>query len=494
MQSELIRSLQIALQYENAVLDLTKLQEDAVMNRRDVLSALDDLRTRLLQQPAQHDPTTAYMHLLPRRPSLESVQTFATSQTLTSEALPPGVSIPQEEESKGAFGRLLSMRRGSKKMSVSSPSRDSLLPTLDWIAQAAQPNEHPAVRPTEYELPAEDVKRSIPAPETQFLHPAMAKDPPVSRHVSNSTSTRSDYSDEKIPVISEEEESGTPISPGTVVEIAGALPPQHFFQSNHSRYPSTSSTNASIMSPTSTTSTTSPLPSPTISVSPDPTFAFRRRSVARPLSSSTRSSTYSHRTSSINMPAPATTGPTAMLGRPSKDNNYWGFCKGAWTTREDWRKGLSIQTIPTGMYNTKLVWRCKWCAFEGEVFGAKKPYQVDHRVFTALESGVRYKFLFLAKSHVKRKQGRDDNTCFGCVVCINEGKGTSIFGNVETLCNHLVVEHGKFDMSEEMQGRNRCVVGRVAEVGEEFDFNIPGGLACVDEDREPMSAGPVEVS
>jgi hypothetical protein len=181
-------------------------------------------------------------------------------------------------------------------------------------------------------------------------------------------------------------------------------------------------------------------------------------------------------------------GLTAMLGRPSKENNYWGFCKGAWTIREDWRKGLQMQQVPTGMFGTKSVWRCKSCTFEGTIFGEKKPWHVDPRVFTALESGVRYKFLFLAKSHVKRKIGKDENTCFGCVACINEGRGTSIFGNVETLCNHLVVEHGKAGMSEELQAKNRCIVGRVADAKEDFDFNIPGSLPTVGEDGEDDSA------
>jgi hypothetical protein len=182
------------------------------------------------------------------------------------------------------------------------------------------------------------------------------------------------------------------------------------------------------------------------------------------------------------MPASAVNVPTALLGRPSKENNYWGFCKGAWTIREEWRKGLQISEVPTGMYSAKLVWRCKSCAFDGGVFGKKKPYEVDPHIFTALESGVRYKFIFLAKSHVKRRPWKDENTSFGCVVCVNEGRPSSIYGNVETLCNHLVVEHGKTRMSEDMQAKNRCIVGRVPEVGEDFDFNIPEILASVDEE------------
>jgi hypothetical protein len=459
------------------------------MNRRDVLTALDDLRNRLLQQPTQHSPAS-YTHPLHRRPSLESVRTSATSQSLGSEILPPGVTMP--EQSKSGFGKLLSVRR--KKLAAPSNHRASFVPSFDLRGPSTHENEmRHAARPTEYELPAADVIRPTSALESQYLHPSMANSP-VSRHVSGSTTSHNSFSDEKIPVLNEADELYYPTSPGTAVEIAGALPPQHFFQSNHTRHLSASSTNASIMSPTSTMSPASPLPSPSSTISPDAAFPFNRRSVPRPVSSSTRSSTYSHRTSSINLPAPAVSAPPAMLGRPSKENNYWGFCKGAWTNREDWRKGLQLSTVPAGMYTTKSMWRCKWCGFDGEVYGNKKPYQVDRRVFKALESGVQYRFLFLAKSHVKRKQFKDDSTSFGCIVCIGEGKGTSIFGNVETLCNHLVAEHGKMTMSDELQVRNRCIMGRVADVSEDFDLNIPGGLASVDEDGKDVGGGSVEAT
>lgn len=38
----------------------------------------------------------------------------------------------------------------------------------------------------------------------------------------------------------------------------------------------------------------------------------------------------------------------SLQGRPTKKNDYWGFCKGAWAIREAPASGLKLQTHPTG--------------------------------------------------------------------------------------------------------------------------------------------------
>lgn len=69
---------------------------------------------------------------------------------------------------------------------------------------------------------------------------------------------------------------------------------------------------------------------------------------------------------------------------------------------------------------------------------------------------------------------KEDNHAFGCVFCVGEGRETAIFGNVETLCEHLVMEHGSLSgMSEKVMAENKCIVGRRAGSREDFDVNIP---------------------
>lgn len=90
-------------------------------------------------------------------------------------------------------------------------------------------------------------------------------------------------------------------------------------------------------------------------------------------------------------------GERMMNGRPNKDNDYWGFCKGAWAVREDLKKGITVRTQPCGYYNTKQIWGCKHCTFTGDVFTKPHPTKknktveiVDPRVKTSM-SGIRYR-------------------------------------------------------------------------------------------------------
>ncbi|KAF2828760.1 hypothetical protein CC86DRAFT_404650 [Ophiobolus disseminans] len=170
-----------------------------------------------------------------------------------------------------------------------------------------------------------------------------------------------------------------------------------------------------------------------------------------------------------------------MDGRPCKANNYWGFCKGAWTIREDQKKGLSLRVQPSGMYNTREVWECCACSFQGAMFSTPHPSKknkqvnvVDPRVQTSA-SGVRYKWIFLAKSHVKKKSTDSQTTenNFGCIICSLEDKVSSIYGGVETLMNHIALSHVA-DLSENTRRKARCIVGRAPGPNEvDWDVNIP---------------------
>lgn len=170
-----------------------------------------------------------------------------------------------------------------------------------------------------------------------------------------------------------------------------------------------------------------------------------------------------------------------MNGRPCKANNYWGFCKGAWTVREDTKKGLALRTQPSGMYNTKEIWECRECTFKGSTFSAPHPTKknksvtvVDPRIMTS-QSKIKYKWIFLAKSHIKKKTGdsHTEESNYGCVFCSLEDKVSSYYGGVETLMNHIALSHAA-NMSENTRRKARCIVGRAPGPAEtEWDIWIP---------------------
>lgn len=508
------------------------------MSKRDTMTVLDELRSRVQQSsPQQSFPQQSFrqqsspppfssqpsppLHLspqnsvpqwnktLPQRPSIDSMsmsfRSFASSRKpSTAGTLPSQVD---ESSSRGSgLSRFLSARRNAHKRVSSSSSLasstfvSSLMPTQEMLMPGLlQQMEDP-----QYELPAAEIERplrdiKVPIPEPDnHLHPALNRDSTASRATSSSTSdrvsTQSDFSDEKISVLSEPFEYEEVVRPPTdplPAEIASALPP------THSRlYSSSYATQLPPMTlPTSPISTVSMRPSPIALGSGNASDDVSLRTYPRPMTATTTSSVYSQSSSyqpsyykSINESNVTIKAPKHLTGRPDKHNNYWGFCKGSWTIRSDWRKGLSIYEVPTGMYNTKTVWKCKHCSFEGDVFGTKKSYDIDQKVYQTGDSGVQYRWLFLAKSHTKRKsvlpsmgtaflKGPNvEEKSYGCVFCIGEGKESSIYGNVERLCEHLISEHGSGSgsaMSEKLMAENKCIVGRRAGKKEDFDVNIP---------------------
>lgn len=169
-----------------------------------------------------------------------------------------------------------------------------------------------------------------------------------------------------------------------------------------------------------------------------------------------------------------------MDSRPSRANNYWGFCKGAWLTREDAKKGLALRTRPLGLYNTQEVWECTYCTFKGNTFSMPHPSKklrtitvVDPRIITS-GSLIRYKWIFLAKSHVKQKVSDSQESNYCCVFCSLEGRVSSMYSGEETLMYHIAQSHSE-GMSEDVKRKARCVFGNQAGDSEtEWDINIPG--------------------
>lgn len=117
--------------------------------------------------------------------------------------------------------------------------------------------------------------------------------------------------------------------------------------------------------------------------------------------------------------------------------------------------------------------------------------------------GVLYRWTFLAKCHVALKQvpeGIRDGSygSFSCLFCAAEGTargwtnravdsmstvsdhsresnrpGPAVFGNIQSFMNHLQIHRkNRYWPGLEMQGRMKCIVGRIAAKDEDFDINL----------------------
>ncbi|OQD89530.1 hypothetical protein PENANT_c002G08711 [Penicillium antarcticum] len=213
---------------------------------------------------------------------------------------------------------------------------------------------------------------------------------------------------------------------------------------------------------------------------PPPSIASTDSTPSNPSTTSASSQT--------TLPQPATRPPAQPPGQrwsPSKTNNYLGFCKGAWKVHTGFR-GFKIHTEPGSGYYTQVSWlRCVKCAFEGPMAtkcSSNNP-QFDDSVRVHGPTGIRYRWEFLAKSHVPCK--RDSAVVFSpvtprgafcCMFCCVEVRGsTGGYGNLDTFMAHLGKAHRSVGESALalLPTSTKCVFGRVAGDREYFDVNVP---------------------
>lgn len=428
LQQQIMFALQIALARENAVLNVTILHEASVFHRRDAIEALNDLRQRIIESI----PIPAFMMVPPERrrgTSVSSASSYITAppnQALT-QYLPPGVTVPEEIEKEQA--------RGLKRIFSSKKSQSSGGEQLSAKQALLAPLPPPPIPPKSHQ------RHASYSPTTEWPSPLFHNEP------------------------------------GSPMDLAARLQGLDLTWSPNDRshsiaasseYSAPSDSNGSASPPFRSDSFAMPAP-----LSPDPQYqGFHPGYPPVQRQEDTLANLRKSQTivgSTISMP----TRPQ-VHGRPSKSNNYYGFCKGAWETRDEVKSGMEVRSRPDGysMYSTMTVWACKFCCFEGNAIG-KKPYKFDEKIHTS-QSGIRYRWIFLVKSHVKKKNYGPDKreTNFGCMFCCDNGQGTSIYGNVETLMNHIKMEHSK-PMAPEVQQKMRCVQGRIAIDHEGFDINIP---------------------
>ncbi|EXJ84653.1 hypothetical protein A1O3_05323 [Capronia epimyces CBS 606.96] len=202
------------------------------------------------------------------------------------------------------------------------------------------------------------------------------------------------------------------------------------------------------------------------------------------------------------------------LNLPS-ESNLAGFCKGAVRTQLGGRKkGFSLE------HNRKrkgqaYFFRCTKCNFEGPAAvstalpsggrgAVKREKTFDTRVRMS-EGGIKYRWAFLAKSHVLNKATSSDldnsTDVFGCYFCCAEGaaKGwvddtltaqlatlgsfgdrktsanlTPIFTGLRAFLAHLET-HRTASRTPGLVVANEmnCIIGRTADDREDFDLNLP---------------------
>ncbi|KAI5304238.1 hypothetical protein KEM56_006709 [Ascosphaera pollenicola] len=223
--------------------------------------------------------------------------------------------------------------------------------------------------------------------------------------------------------------------------------------------------------------------------------------------------------------------PNENLFLPNKTNDFAGFCKGAWKLQTNQRKAFRLETRPSGMYSQVEYWRCTKCDFEGSVNNpeniavlsnsamlhpspppdvtpfertvpnnGKLKHHFDQTIYSH-PCGVRYRWAFLAKSHICKKgdrwKGVTAKEAYACIFCCIANRAIPpVFDDLDMFIRHVRRHDGNIaeghveEPSPQALRYSKTIVGRVAGYDEEFDLNIAPRQKRESRNVRPSSESP----
>lgn len=163
---------------------------------------------------------------------------------------------------------------------------------------------------------------------------------------------------------------------------------------------------------------------------------------------------------------------------PSEDI-YGGFCKGAYKLQVGLKDGLKLRNQSVSLQGEAYYWACgsSKCAFEGRACKRDKEWAFDDMIRDS--HGVRYRWTFLAKSHVAISKAKNRIYDYRCVFCVSQSHESPVFRNAKVLMEHVSQHRGQH-LDEAILRKTNCINMRDATDEEDFDINLTPADSKVD--------------
>lgn len=148
---------------------------------------------------------------------------------------------------------------------------------------------------------------------------------------------------------------------------------------------------------------------------------------------------------------------------------YGACCKYAYELRDgNLKKGLMLQLA--GFYGDHAFYSCAStkCQFQCPATHDKSGYRLDTRVHNT-PGGIKYRPLFLAKSHVQQVDSRCPS--FRCLVCVLLKDESAVYQDRDALFTHLADHRGAFLGDTLVEGQ-LLFDNHGASIGHAFDFDV----------------------
>jgi len=157
--------------------------------------------------------------------------------------------------------------------------------------------------------------------------------------------------------------------------------------------------------------------------------------------------------------------------KPPFDDLYGGFCKGAYKLQVGLKDGLKLRNQSGSFQGEGYYWACgsSKCAFEGLACKEGKEWTFDDSIHRSC--GVRYRWAFLAKSHIAMSKAKNGIYDYRCVFCVFQGQESPVFRKTKVLIEHVSSHRGQ-SLDDGILRRTNCIDLRQAADEEEFDINL----------------------
>ena len=174
---------------------------------------------------------------------------------------------------------------------------------------------------------------------------------------------------------------------------------------------------------------------------------------------------------------------------PSPANGYSGFCEGAYYLQVGLNSdGMRLRNMSTAKTGERWYWGCRnrYCIFEGPACKVGKEFIFDDTVRTI--NSMKFRWSFLAKSHVAIKKNKAHAYDYRCIFCILKGISAPSL-KIRPFLEHIA-EHQGQHLEESILRQTLCINDRIAADDEYFDINLPPLEAGTEPARQDLAAEP----
>ncbi|KAK4898192.1 hypothetical protein LTR27_004199 [Elasticomyces elasticus] len=162
---------------------------------------------------------------------------------------------------------------------------------------------------------------------------------------------------------------------------------------------------------------------------------------------------------------------------PTPENQYLGFCKSAWKLQNGDRKGMHrCKELGDGYSRNGwaqpdvfyLACASSKCAFAGKHMNLDKIWT---KVFVVEAKGLKFRWSFLAKSHVSQQRVKDQQYTYQCLFCVFLGEKSPVYFGTDLYLDHVSSHRGQA-LSEVVLYKAMGIMDRIAADDEDFDINL----------------------